>query len=53
MGAFVVIGGGIPASIIGGFLGDKFESKIGGIKSYISGVGAAIAFPFILVTYAL
>jgi MFS family permease len=53
MGAFVVIGGGLPASMIGGFLGDRFESKIGGIKSYISGVGALCALPFILVTYAL
>ena len=53
MGAFVVIGGGLPASMIGGYLGDKFESKIGGIKSYISGVGALCALPFILVTYLL
>lgn len=53
MGAFVVIGGGLPASMVGGYLGDRFEYKIGGIKSYISGVGALIALPFILVTYLL
>lgn len=53
MGAFVVIGGGLPASMLGGFLGDKLEKKIGGIKSYISGVGALCALPFILITYAL
>jgi sugar phosphate permease len=53
MGAFVVIGGGLPASMIGGFLGDKLEKKIGGIKSYISGVGALCALPFILITYAV
>lgn len=53
MGAFVVIGGGLPASMIGGYLGDKFEKDIGGIKSYISGIGALTALPFILVTYLL
>ena len=53
MGAFVVIGGGLPASMVGGWLGDKYEKKIGGIKSYISGVGALCALPFILVTYAI
>ena len=51
MGAFVVIGGGLPASMVGGFLGDKLEPKIGGIKAYISGIGAACAYPFILITY--
>ena len=53
MGAFVVIGGGLPASIIGGWLGDKYEAKIGGIKSFISGIGALCALPFILVTYLI
>lgn len=52
MMAFVVIGGGLPASIAGGYLGDKYESSIGGIKSYISGIGALTALPFILITFA-
>lgn len=49
----VVIGGGLPASLAGGYLGDRLESKIGGIKSYISGVGALTALPFILISYWL
>ena len=53
MGAVVVIGGGLPASMLGGYAGDKLEKRIGGIKSYISGVGALAALPFILITYGL
>jgi nitrate/nitrite transporter NarK len=53
MGAFVVIGGGLPASMVGGYIGDKYESTVGGIKSYLSGIGALSAMPFILITFAL
>jgi len=52
MGAFVVIGGGLPASILGGYLSDKLEPKIGSIKGLIAGVGALAAVPFILIAYA-
>lgn len=51
MGAFVVIGGGLPASLIGGYAGDKLEAKYGGIKSFIAGGGSLLAIPFILITY--
>jgi hypothetical protein len=51
MSAVVVIGGGLPASLIGGTVGDLLEHRIGGIKSYISGIGALIALPFIMFTY--
>jgi hypothetical protein len=51
MGTVVVIGGGLPASMIGGYAGDVLEKRIGGIKSYISGVGVLVALPFILITF--
>lgn len=37
--------------MIGGWLGDRFEKSTGGIKSYISGIGALSALPFILICY--
>jgi len=51
MGTVVVIGGGLPASMIGGYAGDVLEKRIGGIKSFISGVGVLVALPFILITF--
>ena len=53
MGAFVVIGGGLRASMLGGYAGDVLEKRIGGIKSFISGVGALCALPFILIAFWL
>ena len=51
MHAFVVVGGGIPASILGGYVSDKMEEKYPSIKGLIAGVGALVAVPFILVAY--
>ena len=54
---FVAIGGGIPSSYIGGFLGDYFESEKGGkklyMKGYISGIGGMIACLFIPTCYLI
>ena len=49
--AMVIIGAGIPASIIGGWMSDKLESKCGSIKGLIAGFGALLAIPFIAVTF--
>ena len=54
---FVSIGGGIPASLIGGFLGDYYESEKGGkrlyMKGYITGFGVFIACVFIPSCYLI
>lgn len=51
MNAVIVIGGGLPASIIGGLLSDKCEKRVGNIKGLIAGCGALIAVPFICISY--
>lgn len=38
----IALGGGIPSSIIGGYLGDYFESEKGGKKLYMKGLIPAI-----------
>ena len=53
MNAFVVIGGGLPASMLGGWMSDKFEHKFGSMKGLIAGVGALVAAPFIFVSYTI
>ena len=52
MNSVIVIGGGLPASILGGWLSDRFEDRIGSIKGLVSGVGALIAVPFIIIAFA-
>lgn len=52
MGSVVVIGGGLPASMLGGWISDRYESRIGSIKGIIAGGGALLAIPFILIAYA-
>ena len=52
MNSVIFIGGGLPASIIGGLISDKLESRIPSIKGLIAGVGAYVAVPFILITFA-
>lgn len=52
-GAFVVMGGGLPASVLGGYISDKYEGKVGSIKGLIAGVGALIATPFIFIAYVI
>ena len=52
MNSVIVIGGGLPASMLGGYLSDRLESKYGSIKGLIAGVGALTAVPFILISYA-
>lgn len=51
MGAINLILGALPGSLIGGFLGDRLEVRIIGIKAYISAFGALISIPFILITF--
>jgi hypothetical protein len=53
MSSVIVIGGGIPASFIGGYLSDKLEDRIPNIKGLISGLGALAACPFIVITYII
>ena len=52
-GAFIVIGGGLPASVLGGILSDKLENRIPSIKGLIAGLGAITATPFIFIAYVV
>jgi hypothetical protein len=45
--------GGIPSCFIGGYLGDKYESKFPPIKGYIPGFGALISCLFFFICYIL
>ena len=51
MNAVVVVGGGLPAVMLGGWLSDKFEDRFGSIKGLIAGVGALVSAPFIVIAY--
>ena len=53
MNAVVVIGGGLPASLLGGYLSDSMESRFGSVKGLIAGCGALAAIPFIIIAYAI
>ena len=53
MNTFVVIGGGLPASMLGGWMSDRFENKFGSIKGLIAGVGALVSAPFIFISYTI
>jgi hypothetical protein len=51
MNSVIVIGGGLPASMLGGYLGDKLEYKYPQVKGLISGLGALAATPFIALAF--
>lgn len=51
MNAVIVIGGGLPASMIGGWMSDAWEERYPNIKGLISGVGALVSAPFIAIAY--
>ena len=53
MNAVVVIGGGLPASMLGGWMSDKLEHKVGSMKGLIAGVGALVSAPFIFISYTI
>jgi MFS family permease len=53
MASVIVIGAGLPASFLGGYLSDKFEDRMPMIKGLISGLGALAACPFIIITYII
>lgn len=53
MASVIVIGAGLPASFLGGYLADKFEARQPMIKGLIAGLGALAACPFIVVTYII
>lgn len=53
MASVIVIGGGVPASFVGGWIADKFEASYPNIKGLIAGLGALAACPFIFITYIL
>ena len=51
MNAVIVIGGGLPASMLGGWMSDAWEERYPNIKGLISGVGALVSAPFIAIAY--
>ncbi len=55
--ALIPIFSGIPSILIGGFLGDYFESVKGGkrlyMKGYISGIGALLASFFVVTCFLI
>ena len=53
MNTVVVVGGGLPASMLGGWMSDKFEHKYGSMKGLIAGVGALVSAPFIFISYTI
>ena len=52
MNTVIVVGGGLPASMLGGYLSDRLEGTYGSVKGLIAGLGALTAVPFILISYA-
>lgn len=54
IGNFLVkLGGGMPATFIGGYVGDVLESKFLPIKGYVGAFGALFSCIFIVVIYIL
>ena len=51
MSTFTTVGGGLSASMLGGYLSDKLENKYPSIKGIISGGGAIAAIPFMVFTF--
>jgi hypothetical protein len=51
MNTVIVVGGGLPASFLGGYLADKLEHKQPNVKGLIAGLGALAATPFIAITF--
>lgn len=51
MSPVVVIGGGLPASFIGGYISDTLDERYPQIKGVIAGAGALAACPFIFLTF--
>ena len=51
MGFIIPTCAGLPASIVGGYISDKFEKKYTNIKGIIAGGGALAATPFIVIAY--
>jgi sugar phosphate permease len=50
---FILVLGGIPSELIGGYIGDKYEPSIPGIKGYLSAAGAFLGSIFIVFTFIL
>lgn len=53
MNTVTVVGGGLTASMTGGYLSDVLEERIPAIKGIISGGGALLATPFMFVTFII
>ena len=51
MNTVIVVGGGLPASFLGGYLADKLEYRLPNVKGLIAGLGALAATPFIVITF--
>lgn len=53
MNTVTVVGGGLSASMLGGYLSDALEKRIPMIKGIIAGGGALLAMPFMIVTFII
>lgn len=53
MNTVTVVGGGLTASMLGGYLSDTLEHRIPAIKGIIAGGGALLAIPFMFVTFII
>jgi len=49
----ILVFGGMPSELIGGYIGDKYEPTIPGIKGYLSAAGAFMGAIFIVFTFIL
>lgn len=47
----ILLTGGIPSEMIGGWICDKFEPRVNGIKGIVSASGAALGSIFIILTF--
>lgn len=53
MNTVTVVGGGLSASMLGGYLSDALEERIPMIKGIIAGGGALAATPFMILTFII
>lgn len=49
----ILIFGGIPSEIIGGYICDKYEAQYPKVKGHVSAAGAALASIFIVLTFMI
>ena len=47
----ILLVGGIPSELLGGYVCDKYEARIPQIKGYVSATGAGIGAIFVVLTF--